>query len=254
MRWITRSLAVVSVAALVAGALAACDDDGDDGDAADDTETIEVSAEFCDARLEIEQALTDEDLEAAQAAIADLESSAPESVSADVATVADAIAEDPELLFEDDDAIAARVAIDDVVIEGCGFEVVDVTATEYEFEGVPDTLEADLTAFRLTNEGEELHEILIIAIPDDLDETVTEFFDRVDALFEAGDEAAAMELITFTAGAVAPPGGTDVGITELEPGRYVAICFIPVGSTSDEEEGDGPPHYHEGMLSEFTVT
>lgn len=48
--------------------------------------------------------------------------------------------------------------------------------------------------------------------------------------------------------------GTDVaGLFELETGDYVAACFIPEGSTGDEE-GTGPPHFTKGMKTEFTVS
>ncbi len=37
-------------------------------------------------------------------------------------------------------------------------------------------------------------------------------------------------------------------------GNYAALCFIPVGTTSEETEGTGPPHFTEGMAAEFEVT
>lgn len=45
-------------------------------------------------------------------------------------------------------------------------------------------------------------------------------------------------------------------IADFEPGDYAALCFIPTGSTmanSDEPDGDGPPHFTQGMKTEFTV-
>ena len=50
------------------------------------------------------------------------------------------------------------------------------------------------------------------------------------------------------------PGGSDVVSWHLaEPGNYAAVCFVSVGSVG-ETEGDGPPHFTQGMVHEFTVT
>jgi hypothetical protein len=46
---------------------------------------------------------------------------------------------------------------------------------------------------------------------------------------------------------------------DLEPGRYVIACFLPVGATPENMEAlesgelQGPPHFTQGMLEEFTV-
>jgi hypothetical protein len=54
------------------------------------------------------------------------------------------------------------------------------------------------------------------------------------------------------------PGAQTDATTELDPGRYVAICFVPVGATPealasgatlDEEDG----HFVHGMVAEFEV-
>jgi hypothetical protein len=60
-----------------------------------------------------------------------------------------------------------------------------------------------------------------------------------------------------TRGGVAVCGGaTSFLYTELKkPGRYAAVCFLPVGSTDQQalETADGPPHASEGMVAEFEV-
>jgi hypothetical protein len=45
---------------------------------------------------------------------------------------------------------------------------------------------------------------------------------------------------------------------ELDPGRYVAICFVPVGATPEALESGAPldeedSHFMHGMLAELTV-
>ena len=60
--------------------------------------------------------------------------------------------------------------------------------------------------------------------------------------------------ITLVNATFADPGGTDAASWNLNsPGRYAVVCFIPVGSVG-EAEGDGPPHFTEGMVQEFEVT
>ena len=50
------------------------------------------------------------------------------------------------------------------------------------------------------------------------------------------------------AAAFAPPGEGGSTLAELSAGDYAMICFIPVGGGED-----GPPHFTQGMIHEFTV-
>lgn len=53
-----------------------------------------------------------------------------------------------------------------------------------------------------------------------------------------------------------PPGEDGYAVVELEPGDYIAACFIPTGTTSEDgpPAGEpGPPHALHGMVAEFTV-
>jgi hypothetical protein len=57
----------------------------------------------------------------------------------------------------------------------------------------------------------------------------------------------------------APPSLGSWVKVDLDPGRYVALCFIPVGTTPDMIQSGAPPaedtpaHFMEGMVTEFTV-
>jgi hypothetical protein len=83
-----------------------------------------------------------------------------------------------------------------------------------------------------------------------INDGVTESLDELFALPE--DEV--MGKITPVNAAFAMPGDTDTGSWNLtSPGNYAVVCFVPVGSVA-ETEGDGPPHFTEGMIHEFTVT
>jgi hypothetical protein len=127
-----------------------------------------------------------------------------------------------------------------------------VTGTEYAFEDIPETVEAGQTAITFTNQGGEEHQLVLIRVNDGVTASVEE-------LAQLQEEAFSM--IEVKGFAMAAPGESDPGFVDLEPGRYGALCFFPVGSTPEvvaaaEEIGqeiEGPPHFTQGMVAEFTV-
>ena len=137
---------------------------------------------------------------------------------------------------------------------------ISVTAKNYEFEGVPDTIAAGSTISLTTAAGGEPHEFVAVLVPEDETRSVDELL----ALPEAELEALFAEeppLVT-----IAMPGATDqpgpvVGDGTLtEPGRYIYLCTFPQGTTVDDVanaegplEGDTPPHFVLGMAGELTV-
>ncbi len=130
--------------------------------------------------------------------------------------------------------------------ENCDVETLDVTATEYEYDGIPDELTTGYHVLNFSNEGQEQHEMFAFKINDGATESLDEIF--------ALPEEEIFGKITPVNAAFAPPGGSDTGSWNLtSPGSYAVVCFIPVGSVG-ETEGDGPPHFTEGMIHEFTVT
>ena len=130
--------------------------------------------------------------------------------------------------------------------ENCDVENLDVTATEYKYDGIPDELETGYHVLNFSNDGQEQHEMFTFKINDGVTDSLDEIF--------AGPEEEIFGKITPVNAAFAPPGGSDTGSWNLtSPGNYAVVCFIPVGSVG-ETEGDGPPHLAEGMVHEFTVT
>ena len=152
--------------------------------------------------------------------------------------------------------------------------VIDVTAQDYHFEGLPTSVPAG-SSLTLTNAGAELHEIIVVRKNDG----VTESFDELLALpqeealqkvttagvlFAAPGESASMGI--DAAGAPAPMES----ITLVDEGEYLALCFIPQGTTEMPDFSaeappsvdaaaasaapQGPPHFLLGMKQEFTVT
>src|SRR3989442_1674772 len=137
---------------------------------------------------------------------------------------------------------ACAVACGRPAPRAAGPSLITITATAYAF-GVPDTLPAGLTTFRLGNKGKELHHAKLVGRGEG----------KTVADFQAG-LAAAMKNHTppptwmgFAGGPNAVPlGDTGVATQTLEPGSYVFVCWIP--------SLDGVPHVMKGMLHPLLVT
>lgn len=149
--------------------------------------------------------------------------------------------------FETPEFAAAAGFVYPYVGTACELQTVDVLARDYAFGGVPEQVEAGPTVFLLHNESEagEAHEIAFARVNDDVDLTVDEL------LALPLEEAESM--VEISGGVFAMPGAASGAIVDLTPGRWIYVCFIPVGSV-DGAEGDGPPHFVEGMSGELVVT
>ena len=140
-------------------------------------------------------------------------------------------------------------------------KIVEITAVDWAFEGVPESVEAG-TKLSLTNEGDEPHELVAIRIPDEETRPVSEIValpeEELGAVF-GGEPMPATVLLAAT-GTTDTPGAVMGDGTLTEPGRYAIVCFLPVGADDSilESEGppesDAPPHVSQGMFAELTVT
>jgi hypothetical protein len=188
----------------------------------------------------------------------DIVANAPEQVREEVAVLNNAVREMENTgnfdVFERPEVVEASKVAHEFDLENCGWERVDVTATNYAFGGVPNQLRAGATSFELANNGSEHHEMVIFRKNDDTRET----FDQLLAL----PEEEAEKKVTFVAATDAMPREDGVyTIANLRAGQYAMVCFIPVGSTPEAEKAaeeskqeiQGPPHFTRGMKSEFTV-
>jgi plastocyanin len=138
-----------------------------------------------------------------------------------------------------------------------GVNPIEVTGVEYVYQGVPETAPAG-TVVSFMNAGEEVHQIVAVR----RNEGVTTSLDELLAM----PEAESNKLVTFLDIAVAGPGETAANtITLGQPGSYIFVCFIPVGTTAlpslapgatpnENTLGEGKPHFLEGMVAEFNVT
>lgn len=278
-RRLRRLVAVAGAALLVAVAVAGCgDDDGDTASSPDpdrpagteaeteaDTGTDAV-AEYCDAALAVElfpEPAIDETMGEAEvtAAIDEFATGYRPLLDAALAAAPDEITEDGETVvaafeelvatgdfagFDRPDVLAALDRIHRHDLDNCGWNEVEVTATDYSFDGLPDTLPAGPTSLELSNEGAEIHHMVVARIDDDVTMTL-------DELLQLDQEEAAGHVEFMPGEPFALPGESDHAVGDLAPGRYLAACFIPVGTTGFDAPEGGPPHFTHGMVAEITV-
>ncbi len=259
MRRARHALAGVIIVTLALAGTACSDDDdasetGSNADATTEETTGGGSGEgdaqlaaFCDSFAEATVAFEGEEpppREEGEALLTEVEQTTPDALAEPVESIVTAAR---EALEGNDDAFddaffESIAAVDAYRFDNCptGAQV-EVAAVEYAFENAPDTVPAGTVAFKMTNEGQEEHEMVLFARADG----ETRSFQELVELPEAESE----EAMRFVGAAFAPPGADGVVIADLEPGDYAMACFIPVGGAED-----GPPHVSEGMLTEFTVS
>ena len=113
---------------------------------------------------------------------------------------------------------------------------VSVDGKDYAFV-MPDKVDGGLVTMDFTNSGRELHEFGLGRLDADVSEA------DLDKAIASGKEPKG---ITDIGGVPVLTPGTDVSITrDLEPGRYVFLCFIP--------DPKGRPHVALGMKKVFEV-
>ena len=154
---------------------------------------------------------------------------------------------------------------------------VEVSGVEYAFSGLPETLEVG-SEITFTNDGAELHEIVIVRKAEGVEETIEELL----AMEAEGRDPMAEGLVEMVGEGplIAMPGTTAEGSLVLDqPGEHVALCFIPQGFDPAVFEAAGvdimtmgpetdlaslpeevqaifanPPHLAAGMIQPFMVT
>jgi hypothetical protein len=104
---------------------------------------------------------------------------------------------------------------------------------------MPDIVVAGKQKWHIANEGGQWHEVTILPVPEGT---------TVDDILNSSDEASTEDEpdVAFEFGPISPgvDAWTDVS---LDPGTYVALCFLP------DVAGDFEPHMNHGMIRIFTV-
>jgi hypothetical protein len=162
----------------------------------------------------------------------------------------EAATEDGPPVLPGDALYPAAAEIGGFVADNCDVEALDITASDYAFDGFGETVPAGTTVINFTNAGAEYHEVVLMQLAEGEERPLEELL--------ALPEEEANALITEKAFVVAPPGAGNFVTAELDPGRYVALCFVPVGMTPEAmasgapvDEADG--HFMHGMTAEFEV-
>jgi hypothetical protein len=224
--------------------------------------TPEVTS-FCEAALTadkaVEKVLTgpippkQKDVQAAEAALSQAESTAPPEVASTMQAVVAGVRtgfEAQQNPFDADPSFEQTFnTLQQYRYNSCGYRQLDVTGVEYAFEGLPKTLPPGPVAIRFTDTGAEWHELRISRIK------------SKDSAKEIASlpEKEARKKVEQTGATFARQGQTSYTIADLsKPGRYVVVCFLPVGSTSDPaleeaEKEHAKEHWQEGMIATIRV-
>ncbi len=175
---------------------------------------------------------------------------APELIRADVARLL-AVARDgastgDSATFASPEAAAAGRNIDQYMLRECGYENIEVTATDTAYRGLPPTVGSGPVGITLANHGDDAHQVLLVRLRDDVTQPFTEILDL--------PPEQRMQMATAIGSVEAEPGETSTVFLRLSPGRYGAADFLSQGTTSFSTPGSGAPHYILGLQGEFTAT
>ena len=117
----------------------------------------------------------------------------------------------------------------------------DVTATEYAF-AAPDTIAGGWVSLRLNNAGKEAHQAQLVRINDGV---TPQQLQEAQAGDPTGEKV--LGLVTVSGGVNGIAAGVEsAAVTELNPGNYLMLCFLPAP--------DGKTHVEKGMAKPLTVT
>lgn len=150
---------------------------------------------------------------------------------------------------------------------GGGDDTKTVTAVDYAFQDLPRSVDAGTTLTLKNGSTKELHELVVIRIPDSEKRPISELIrlpeSEQNAVFGSGEPA--MVLLAMPNGGEMIKAVGDGKLTEK--GRYAVVCFIPTGvdpavyvQAAQTATGGppnipnaGPPHAVQGMFGEITV-
>jgi hypothetical protein len=235
VRWSSKAIITAMTASALTVALAAVPAGAGQGNV----------KKFCTASLALDKAFDADqpNVKKVNRLLDTLAKIAPTAIAEPVGVAVPAFKADPESAFEDPEVAAAVGEIEEFEYENCSDDQVEVTLEDYRFTGLPDELDKGKVGFRLDNLGNDAHEMFVVKLKGDttLDELI------------AADESEFDRLAQSVGGGFALPGEVSYATVQFKkPGRYAAVCFIPVGTTATDE-GTGPPHATEGMATEFEV-
>jgi hypothetical protein len=276
-QWLGRTVVAAACVALLAAGCGGDDDEQGTPSSGNPPTTPPTTAApaadpaaYCTAEAAIEvapaadtsQAVSDEEVasvlqqwatQTLQPLVGPVVAAAPDDVSAEIRVMADAVdqlsASGDATALQSPEFLAATDTVHAYDLATCGWGQVDVTTTEYRFDGIPAEVPAGVTSFEVANSGAEPHELRIFRKADGVTTAAAE-------LLALGEDGMAGQAEMVGTGEFVDPADDGYFVADLAPGDYFAACFVPVGATSDAgpPDPDAPHHFDEGMVSEFTVT
>jgi uncharacterized cupredoxin-like copper-binding protein len=121
-----------------------------------------------------------------------------------------------------------------------------VTGSDYKFEGLPTEVASGTQLTFKNSATDEEHLLIVVRKNDDATK-------ELEDLLKNGTEEEQQSMTTQVGELDAAPGQAASGTIKLDqPGQYLALCPIPVGSMSGPAS-DAMPHYMKGMYQLFTV-
>ena len=114
---------------------------------------------------------------------------------------------------------------------------IDVIARDFEFVGMPDVLRQGVYPMSLTNDGDDVHEMVIFQ------PTTGKTLEELEA---GGPDNFVNDAKVLAYFAPLAPGSVFEADVTLEPGDYMVACFVPAAV-------DGMGHFHHGMVKSITV-
>jgi hypothetical protein len=124
---------------------------------------------------------------------------------------------------------------------------ITVTAGDYAFEGLPETMTAGIQNITFENQGSVEHEMVFVKVEPGT--TPDELGAALEKVFEGKPFPAYIEAANGVAQTAA--GKTTVTQLNLPAGEYIALCG-DTGVAGSKKEGK--PHFARGMFQEVTVT
>jgi hypothetical protein len=115
---------------------------------------------------------------------------------------------------------------------------ITMSAIEFSFD-IPDQIPSGWVRVTMENKGAEAHHAQFLKLADGV--TADDF---QNTLLSEG-EAALATVLAYGGAGVIDPGSSSEAIVWLDPGDYVAVCFV--------SGADNVPHFAKGMLTPFSV-
>jgi hypothetical protein len=123
----------------------------------------------------------------------------------------------------------------------------EIALQEFAFDTVPPQLPAGRHVWKITNDGQQPHQVIVGRVPDGM--TFAQVLAGFPHALDATPAQGAMRRSDFSAVGgleIISPGHTAWALLDLTPGTYAVVCLVPDRAT-------GFLHASNGMISVFTV-